>query len=244
MPPRVDELEAAVHQLGIQSGHKNLDHVGAHNWRAGLFVDFSGWYLDQAAIDALVDSIRELAKVKHGRGAGGYQQVSDLGVPGNRPDNRDLPSAVADLAADSTVLDIGCNLAHFSRMASAAGASRVMGVEKDATVVWLAMTINALLGYWNIDVVQGKLPQDLPALSSLDFDLIICLSAVKYIGDLAAPAWLSTLAPNLWLEGHGDVPAEYYAETLGRAYPQVARLPDATDLKTRAQFLCSTDVLP
>ncbi len=239
-PPRVDEIEAIVRQLGIKSRHKNLDLV-KHNWRDGLFVDFSGWYLDRSAIDALVNRVCKLAKKRRSTASSGYQQVSGLDLSGDRPDSRDLPSAVAKLAVGSAVLDIGCNLGHFSRRASEAGALRVVGVEKDAQLARLAMTINALLGYWNVDVVQGKLPQDLGAVPSLDFDLIICLSAIKYIGDLAAPAWLSTLAPNLWLEGHGDVPAEYYWGSLQPAYGIVERLPDAVDLKVRAQFLCTRE---
>ena len=236
-PPRVGEIEAVVRHLGVKSRQKDFDLV-AHNWRGGKLVDFSGWYLPQASLDILVDYIHETTAKRRGRSSSGYQQVSDLDLLGDRPDSRDLPSTVAELVVGSTVLDIGCNLGHFSRRASEAGALRVVGVEKDPQMAILATTINALLGYWNVDVVHGKLPQDLGALPPLDFDLIICLSTVKYIGDLAAPVWLASLAPNLWLEGHGGVPATYYKDALTRAYRQVVQLPDATDNMVRSQFLC------
>lgn len=234
-PPRVAEVEAVVRELGVKTRHKNFD-LGERNWRSGLLVDFSSWYMPDDAIDELVSRTQQEAMKNGGPSAKNYQQVPGLNLPGSRPDSRDLPSAVASLVPGRTVLDIGCNRGNLLRRAADAGALRAVGIEKDRQLVTLAQTINVLLGYWQLDIVQGKLPVD--GLPNLDFDLIICLSAIKYIGDLDALPWLALLAPILWLEGHGGVPADYYKGALARAYHQVVQLPDATDNMVRAQFLC------
>ncbi len=230
--PRTDELMSAFERLGVTSP-KGWD-VGAKrdNWRSGLFVDFSGLYLDEDRVNDLVNRLRQRATMKKGKPAGSsYQEVRDLGIPGDRPAERVFP-----VDPGPTVLDIGCNLGHFSRLAVDQGAVRVVGVDRGETAE-LCRLVHVLLGYWTIDVVAASLPAEADQLPALGYELAVCLSTIGYMGDEGIP-WLASIAPALWLEGHGSIPAEHYLPALERAYETVQRLDDTTDNKVRAQFYC------
>ncbi len=238
--PRIDQLMALFKQLGVET-RKNYDivpHKG--NWRDGLFVDYSGLYMEAESFGDLVAHVRQLATVKKGvQTDSAYEEVRELSIRGDRPASRQLPELVAGLSPRGHVIVLGCNLGHFSRLADhRPGTVRVVGVEKDPEVAQLARTINVLLGQWNIDVVTAKLPEDANLLPGLNYGLVICLSAIKYMGDVDAVTWLRSLAPALWLEGHGGVEADHYWDALRPSYGIVERLPDATDNMRRAQFLC------
>ena len=239
-PPRFDELVASLHRWGIETRHKNYDY-GPQNWRDGLFLDCSGYFLPPDRIARIAEDIRRTAMVKKGLPASSaYQAVPELSIPGDRPASRRLPSAVAKLVEGvADVLDIGCNLGHFTRLAATGARRRVVGVDKETAN--LCAMINLLLGRWQIDVVDAKLPPDAAALPLQQYDIIFCLSAVKYMGENGIP-WMASVAPALWLEGHGGVPAEHYLPALHRAYRNVQRLADTTDNKIRAQFLCTDPV--
>ena len=242
--PCMVELIQAFRSLGIRT-HKHWDvlpHKG--NWRDGLFVDFSGLYIEDDAIEDIVQALRTRATMKKGLLAGSsYQAVDELEIPGDRPSSRRLPHPLLALPSPLSVLDLGCNLGHFLRriVDQRPGTTRVVGVEKLEETTQLCRMINVLLGYWNVDVVTAKLPAESDAIPAIGWDLVVCLSTVKYLGDLDAVPWLASLAPALWIEGHGGVDASYYLPALERSYQTVERLPDTTDNKRRVQFFCTNE---
>ena len=239
-PPRIDELMAALHRWGIETMHINYDY-GPQNWRNGLFLDCSGYFLPPDRIARIAQDIQRDAMVKKGLPASSaYQAVPELYIPGDRPALRRLPSAVATLVEQADdVLDIGCNLGHFTRLAATGARRRVVGVDK--ATARLCRMVNLLLGRWQIDIIDVKLPSGADQLPLQHYDIVFCLSTVTYMGAEAIP-WMASMAPALWLEGHGGLPAEHYRPALERAYQDVRRLADATDNKIRAQFLCTDPV--
>lgn len=234
--PRKEDLLGVFTLLGITSRRDQWD-IGENrdNWRSGLFVDFSGLRLDDEAMDKILATLRLQATMKKGQPAdGAYQAVPTLAIPGDRPGTRQfIPFDCHNL----NVLDVGCNLGHFSRLAVDHGAVRVVGVDRGMTAMH-ARIVHALLGYWGIDVVTATLPAEHEQLPDVEFDLAVCLSTINYMGDDGIP-WLSRIAPALWLEGHGSIPAESYLPALNRSYAEVTRLADTTDNKVRAQFYCT-----
>ncbi len=232
---RQEDLLAAFALLGITSRREQWD-IGENrdNWRSGLFVDFSGLRLPDEAMDKIINTLRSQATIKKGQPAdGAYQAVPTLAIPGDRPITRVFPVDCENL----NVLDVGCNLGHFSRLAVDHGAVRVVGVDRGMTAMH-ANIVNALLGYWTIDVVTATLPAEHEQLPNIEFDLAVCLSVINYMGDDGIP-WLARTAPALWLEGHGDIPAGSYLPALNQSYSEVKRLADTTDNKVRAQFYCT-----
>lgn len=242
---RIDELLQAFKCLGIQTC-KNYDvEAGKGNWRDGLFVDFSGLSIGDGAVGDILQMLRTKATMKKGRSAGSaYQAVDELEIPGDRPADREFPQWAAPTPATvfptpTSVLDIGCNIGHFLRLAAQRpGVRRVVGVEKLVETADICRMINVLLGYWNIDVITAKLPDEADALPAIDWDLVVCLSTIKYLGDADAIPWLASLAPALWLEGHGDIGADHYTAALTQSYDHIDRLPDTVDNMRRVQFLC------
>lgn len=242
--PNNDQLLAAFRAWGVRT-RTNFDiEAQKGNWRDGLFVDFSGLYLDHADIDAIVAETRRRAMRKKGRPSDkAYQTVPELDIPGDRVE-RALPCPITDWIADRQpldTLDIGCNLGGILRsLAAQQGVRRAVGVERDDETAAVCRQINVLLGAWNVDVIGASMPAEAERLPALDWSFVSCLSAVKYMGDADAIPWLASLAPALWLEGHGDVSAEHYEPALRRAFDRVERLSDATDNKRRAQFVCAS----
>lgn len=238
--PRIDELMAALHRWGVETMHINYDY-GPQNWRNGLFLDCSGYFLPDERIARIAEDVRSTAMLKKGLpSTGAYQAVPELYIPGDRPARRRLPSAVATLVGQARdVLDIGCNLGHFTRLAATGARRRVVGVDKDTAK--LCRLVNLLLGRWQIDIVDAKLPQAADQLPLQRYDIIFCLSTVKYMGEEGIP-WMASMAPALWLEGHGDIPAEHYQPALEQAYRNVQPLSNTSDNKLRAQFLCTDPV--
>ena len=239
---RSDQLVKRFGQLDVEFRRRGGFDTAANkgNWRDGLFVDYSGLYMKDEAFGDLIAGIRQRATVKKGRQTlTAYQEVRELSIRGDRPASRQLPDEVSSLAPRGHVLDLGCNLGHFSRLADRLlGTVRVIGVEKDPEVAQLTRTINVLLGHWNIDVLIVKLPEDANLLPDLNYGLVICLSAIKYMGDVGAVPWLASLSPSLWVEGHGGVGEDHYLSALESCYPSVERLPDTTDNMQRVQYLC------
>lgn len=234
--PRIGDALVVLQRLGVSLSHPTQGFgIGENNWMGGLLIDFCGMFLSNDVVDRLVVEIRRRAMVKKGqRASSAYQEVRELGIPGDRPADREIPSQVAALINGATVLDLGCNLGHLSRLADRSGALRVIGVDQEGTAK-LCRLVHLLLGHWNIDVISATLPTELP---SVPYDVVFCLSTVKYIGDLLAIPWLASLAQRLWLEGDGS-PASHYWEALNTSYSHVERLADTTDNHRRAQFLCT-----
>ena len=237
---RTNELMSTFKELGVEP-RKSFDttpHKG--NWRDGLFVDFSGLYMKPEAFGALVANVRQRAYVPKNTPAGrAYEEVCELGIRGTRTAAREIPERVVELSPRGHVLDLGCNLGHFSRRADRlAGAVRVVGIEKETEIAQLTRTINVLLGHWNVDTVCAKLPQDANLIPELNYGLVMCLSAINYWGCVDAVPWLSSLSPTLYFEGHGSIEASHYLAALEESYASVERLPDATDNMRRVQYFC------
>ncbi len=238
--PRTKKLLKHFRRLGVVS-RKSFD-TAAHkgNWRDGLFVDFSSLYMEAKSFGYLVANIRQRATFKRGKQTdSAYEEVRELGIRGSRPATRRLPDVVADLSPRGHVLDIGCNLGHFSRLAdSLSGSVRVVGIEKEPEVAQLTRKINILLGHWNVDTVCAKLQGDANLIPDLNYELVMCLSAINYMGCVDAVPWLASLSDTMYFEGHGGVGTEHYLAALEGSYTSVDRLPDATDNMQRVQYFC------
>jgi SAM-dependent methyltransferase len=111
----------------------------------------------------------------------GYQRIV-------LPDGRIIPGADRRRVADRilpesldgrTVLDIGCDYGYFLHEALRRGASRAVGIERDAGTQAVAERIASLLN-GDIEVRHGRFPE-----VSIDerFDYVLCLNVLHHASD-------------------------------------------------------------
>lgn len=225
-----DRIEKLMKRYDIRT--RKWNDFGSRNWVGGKFVDFGEFYFAQP--EAYEKSLVEQAYTRRGENIGtAYQPVPEIGVKGTR----DLSHRLRVLRLDEvdfqgkTVLNLGCNLGAFCRLACDRGAKRVVGI--DRTVAGLAYEISNWLGYWNIDFLAMSLPPKKPdgiaTLSRIKkFDIVFSMAIHNYMnGDVD---WMANICRETFIfEGHGGDPKEVYQDFLARHFERVDYLGETTD---------------
>jgi len=183
-------------------------------------------------------------------------RIHDVGAWGSRPESyQDVPGLTTESQRDTvhrvkkmrwaemdftgkTVLDLGCNLGAFCRLAYTRGAVRVVGVDKPH-VAEVAYEVANYLEYWNLDFVGASLPQEAHKIgtdSGIDvFDCVLALSC-KQTKPLP---WAAKLCGEvLFLEGHGSEQEHTYRERLEAEFAEVEFLGSTTDHGVRPLLRC------
>lgn len=218
---------------------RNYWDVSPHNWRSGLFVDFSGFYF--ADPQAYEDDLVRQAYTRRGEYIGAaYQPVPELNIKGTREMGSRIKAMRLDEIdfADKTVLDIGCNLGYLCRWVTEQGARRVVGVDRIADLTY---QVANWLGDWQTDYLTARLPAEvgeiLFATGIEKFDIVIAAAVVKHVGGLAS--WLLELCKDLFIfEGHGSIGAEVYAPQLRDYFRTVNYFGQTNDNYERHLFRC------
>jgi len=211
---RVAKLEQLMAKYKIKSTAKAFD-AGMLNWRDGKYVDFS--HLNFVDFEAYKKELDIRARTRRGvLLSKAYQPVPELNIEGTR----DIAARIANLDLntlpfkDTAVLDIGCNFGAFSRFASNAGATRVMGIDKAGQ---LSFEINNVLGYWNMDIVTEDILKYIARKRESNprgfkFDIVFLMAVQNYIGGIEAA--LQAVAPVvkklIIVESHGGETREKY----------------------------------
>lgn len=222
-------------------GTKKWQDFGPRNWVGGKFVDFSEFFFKNP--DAYKQSLVERAytRITRSNPSGiAYQAVPELDINGTRNLEHRLSVLRLDEVEFSgkSVLDLGCNLGAFSRLAYDKGARRIVGVDHVAD---LAYEISNWLGYWNIDFLDRSLMMinggDIAAaLGGIDkFDIVFSMAIHNYMkGDVD---WMADLCKETFIfEGHGGDPREAYEDYLNRNFDRVEHLGQTTDNYVRQVF--------
>lgn len=231
-------LTTVATRYGIKAKKVNWD-LNERNWVGGKFVDFSGLcFGDPEAYK------RELVRRAHTRREKhigvAYQKVQALGIKGTR----DMAHRLGVMRLNEldfegkTVLDLGCNLGAFSRYAFERGARRVVGVDR---IAQLAYEVSNLLGYWQIDFIEARLPGDLglvvDACGIESFDIVFATAVSKHMGGFAD--WMVDLCGGtLIFEGHGKILVDCYEADLRAAFKRVKFLGETRDNYRRGVWRC------
>lgn len=235
--PNIGKLKILMEEHGILS-RKSLD-VGNRNWVGNKFVDFSGFYF--ADRNHYVKNLVESAHTRRGKNIGvAYQGVHELEIRGSR----DFAHRVKQMGLESidfsgkTVLDIGCNLGNYSRLADREHAKRVVGVDRIAD---LSFQVSNLFYCFNIDFIKARLPDDIDEITKQSgiekFDIVFCMAVIKHVGGFAP--WLKDLCSDLLVfEGHGNISSEVYKPVLTENFRKVDFLGNTHDNYKRAVFIC------
>lgn len=218
---------------------KKWQDFGVRNWVDGKFVDFSEFCFED--VGNYEQSLVERAYVRK-RGSNpastAYQSVPELGIKGTRDMEHRSTILQLDRAdfTGKTVLDLGCNLGAFCRLACDRGAKRVVGVDRG---VELTREISNWLGYWNVDYLDLSLPVEADQVAVLSnigtFDIVFSLAVHNYMeGDVD---WMADLCQHLLLfEGHGGDAVEVYDGYLHKNFDFVEHLGQTTDNYERQVF--------
>ncbi len=236
--PNLAGLAAVAQRYSIKAKKVNWD-LNERNWVGGKFVDFSGLYF--ADPEAYKQELVRRAHTRREKFIGvAYQGVEALGIKGTRDMAHRLGvMRLAELDFEGkTVLDLGCNLGAFSRYAFERGARRVVGVDR---IAQLAYEVSNLLGYWQIDFVEARLPGDLGrvvnACGIKRFDIVFATAVSKHMGGFAP--WMADLCGGtLIFEGHGKIPPERYEADLRAAFKRVKFLGITEDNYRRGVWRC------
>jgi len=231
---RVRKLQAFMGKYDLISVAKNTD-AGVRNWRGYKFVDFS--HLQFKDYDGYIASLDARARTRRGKLLSrAYQPVPELNIQGSR----NVPVRMDNLQLGTIdwkgkrVLDVGCNFGAFSRYATDAGATRVTGVDKCGE---LTFEINNVLGYWNLDVIAGKLPGKIK-LPKVQIGFMMAFH--NYVGGLGAA--LSFVAPVishlLIVESHGGEDRGKCELVLKQSFQRVHYLGFVEDPQVRHQWHC------
>lgn len=222
------------------------------NFKGGKLIDFESLVIVKDDYDRDRKLTEQLESVDHGTqyldrlrvrakpGRRAYEAVPELGIGGRRNfEHRTGMMKLDDVDfRGKTVLDIGCNLGVFSRMAWDRGAKRIVGV--DCYTADAAYEIANWLGYWNLDFFEMVLPQDHELISKLSgiesFDIVFLLAMYRRVSGWAP--WLAKLCKNvLYLEGHATLHPERrvegYTRVVGKDFSRVEYLGNTTDDRTR-----------
>ena len=232
---KVGELKNLSAHYGL--GTKKWSDFGPNNWVGGKFVDFGEFYFTSS--DDYKRSLIEQAHTRRGEMIGtAYQAVPEIGIRGTR----DLEHRAGVLRLKEidfrgkTVLDLGCNLGAFSRLACDLGAKRVVGVDRIAK---LAYQVSNWLGYWEIDFLDLCLPGDRAQIYKRTglkrFDIVFGMAVYNHIGGLSH--WIADLCQETFiLEGHGSIPADPYREYLMAEFGNAEYLGETSDNYSRQAF--------
>ena len=231
------KIPELMERYGVST--KKWRDFGVRNWVDGKFVDFSEFYFED--IDNYEQSLVERAYVRK-KGSNpastAYQSVPELGIKGTR----DMKHRSTILQLDredftgKTVLDLGCNLGAFCRLAYDSGAKRVVGVDRG---VELTREISNWLGYWNVDYLDLSLPVEADQIAALNdmeaFDIVFLMAVYNYMeGDVD---WIADLCHHLLLfEGHGGEDVGKYEDFLYSNFNLVEHLGQTTDNYERQVF--------
>jgi len=208
-------------------------------WVGRWFVDWGRFYFtDPKAYEA---RLRKKIQVRKGK-AVGYQDVAELGIPGQRGHRHRVKHMQLDGLdfRGKTVLDIGCNNGTMLREAVRRGAKRVWGVDDRRTHIWAEL--NNWLGYWGIDFLTLSMPSEWKAIRTLTgidkFDIVLALAIVQHI-EGAYDSWFAELTGDaFYLEGNWKTTRETYQPDLERDFRQVEWLGGIKDEDYRPLYRC------
>lgn len=234
------EMEILLEKYGIrQIMGSGTGDFGTLNFRAGKCLDFGNYrFRDREKYKlSLIERICGEGATKCMQ----YQGIPELGIGGWRGTKRRIQQMELDKIdfKGKTVLDLCCNVGAFSREAFDRGAKRVVGVDRGRAKV--AAEISNWLGYWNLDFLKLKLPQqvqEIKALSSLSsFDIVFAFSTAGHVRGYAK--WIADFTDEvLLLEGHQKDTKETYWDQLKKDFGQVTYLGKTTDQGPRPIFRC------
>lgn len=214
-------------------------------WVGDKFVDFGRFYLTDKAWYA--NKLRAAIQTRPrgpGRSLVGYQDVREMGIPGQRDHAHRLRHMRLDELPieGGTVLDIGCNNGTMLREAVRRGAKRVIGVDYDRVGLW--KQLNNWLGYWSIDFVEASMPDHWEQIrketGEQSFDVVFCLAILQHMQGAYEP-WIKELTKQvLVLEGDVRQPEKHYRRTLEADFPFVELTGFIRDEDERCLFRCWT----
>lgn len=172
----------------------------------------------------------------------GYQDVSELGIPGQRDHRHRVKHMQLDGLdfRGKTVLDVGCNNGTMLREAVRRGAKRAVGIDDRRTHVWAEL--NNWLGYWGIDFLTLSMPGEYKAIAALigieKWDIVFALAIVQHIEGGYQP-WFGELTGGVfYLEGNWETERETYWPDLERDFRQVEWLGWIKDEDKRPLYRC------
>lgn len=252
--PNISEAQRIVkkYRLGC-AGHKNkrataLRYVAMDfKWVGKWFVDLGRFHVTDTKW--YKGKLRR-AILRRRRGPEntlvGYQSLPALGIPGQRrPSHRLRHMRLDDYNfRGKTVLDLGCNLGRYCREAIDRGAKRVVGVDCHRTGLW--QQVNNWLGYWNIDFLNLRLPDEWHRIGSAGiekFDVVFALAIVQHMESETYQGgydkWISELTREvLWLEGGFQEAPGFKREDLERDFQRVELLGYIRDEDKRDLYRC------
>jgi len=230
---RVEDLIKLIAKYNLKVVSKNLD-AGMRNWRGDKFVDFSHFQFRD--FEGYVASLGTRARIRRGEVLSkAYQPIEEIGVTGTRNIKARIENLrLQDISWEGkNVLDVGCNFGIFCRYAVDAGARRVVGIDRKGD---LAFEINNVLGYWNLDIIQAKLP----GIRLPRFDIVLMMAFHNYVGGLeAALTFIAPVVNNLLIvESHGGEDRDECEQVLQRFFPRVDYLGYIEDPMIRHQWYC------
>ncbi len=267
--PDMDRMRHLVKKYRLGLKGKKGDPVKAavrytqlpFKWVGRWFVDWGRFYFtDPKGYEArLRKKIQHRQKVAGKRV--GYQDVTELGIPGQRDHRHRVKHMQLDGLnfKGKTVLDIGCNNGTMLREAVRRGAKWAIGVDDRRTHVWAEL--NNWLGYWGIDFLTLSMPSEWKAIRTLTgiqkFDIVFALAIVQHI-EGAYDSWFAELTKGVfylegdrlppeaafqsgWEPGFRQVEAdtgEQYSADLARDFKQVEWLGWIKDEDRRALYRC------
>jgi hypothetical protein len=205
--------------------------MNPYNWIGSRMVDFQMFTVADDYLPNLKSRIT--AHAAWGSRSEPYQDIAGLDTPSQRDTPHRLTLMQPDWE-DKTILDIGCNLGEFCRVALRNGARRAIGIDLPH-VAELAYEVSNYLHIWNCDFVGLRLPSQKDLIPALPYDITLCLSA----NQTKPIPWVFYLAPTLYYEGHVPDKETTYRPTLEQHFSTVTFLGATRDHGPRPLFYCT-----
>lgn len=146
-----------------------------------------------------------------------YHDIPELGIEGKRKINDRIDHYEVNDFKDASVIDLGCNMGQMAFQAEKWGASKVIGVEFDATAVANANTIkeklNSKVNFVVDDLDSNFFWNSIPNIDVVMFLAVIDTHELENRYGILSKACAKTNKV-MYFEGHGKQPPSRYLQNI------------------------------